>query len=474
MSAALCCRGSFAYSGVIDNRKRTAARRAMPHAMTPFPWTDLLIIALLILINGVFALSELAIISARPSRLQAAEKRGRKGAAIALLLAANPGRFLSTVQVGITLIGILAGAFSGASLGQPVADRLAAWLPIDAETAENAAFILVIALTTYFSLIIGELVPKQFALRAPEPIAIIMARPMLWLSRLAAPVVWVLDQSSALVFRLAGLNRESEDRVTAEELHLIVAEASKSGVIEESERAIISGVVRLADRPVREVMTPRTEVDWIDIRADKASVRAKLLETPHTRLPVAQGSIDTIVGVVQARDIAAALFRGEAIDLAGLMRHAAIIHDQIDAMDALEALRQAEVPMLLVHDEYGHFEGIVTPADLLSAIAGEFASDSDIGSEPFVIEREDGSLLIAGSMPADAMAERLGVALDPERDYATVAGHVLAILKHLPREGEVFDDQGWRFEIVDMDGRKIDKLLVRENLAGKRGNESAL
>ncbi|GAA0866796.1 hemolysin family protein [Sphingopyxis soli] len=430
--------------------------------MTPFPWSDVAIIAVLILLNGLFAMSELAIVSSRDPRLQAAEKRGSRGAKIARQLAADPGRFLSTVQVGITLIGILAGAYSGASLGQPVADRLGAWFGLDDQHAEAAGFAVVIGITTYFSLIAGELVPKQFALRTPERIAITMAVPMYWLSRVAAPLVWLLDNSSALIFRLLGLNRESEDRVTAEELHLIVAEASKSGVIEESERAIISGVVRLADRPVREVMTPRKDVDWIDTALDARGVRDKLLETPHSRLPVARGSVDDIVGVVQARDIAAALFRGDVIDLEQLMRPAKVIHDQLDAMDALEGLRAAEVPMLLVHDEYGHFDGLVTPADLLSAIAGEFASDQDIGSEPFVVERDDGSLLIAGSMPADQMAERLGIELGDDRDYATAAGHALAILKHLPKEGECFTDRGWTFEIVDMDGRKIDKLLVSE------------
>lgn len=441
--------------------------------MTPFPWSDVAIIAILILFNGVFAMSELAIVSARQPRLQAAEKRGSRGAKIARQLASDPGRFLSTVQVGITLIGVLTGAYSGASLGQPVADRLAAWLGLDPETAEAAGFAAVIALTTYVSLIAGELVPKQFALRAPEPIAILVAGPMYWLSRVAAPLVWVLDNSSGLVFRLLGLKRESEERVTAEELHLIVAEASKSGVIEESERAIISGVVRLADRPVREVMTPRKDVDWIDISLDARALRDKLLETPHSRLPVARGSVDEIAGVVQARDIAAALFAGQTLDLEQLMRPARVIHDQLDAMDALESLRAAEVPMLLVHDEYGHFDGLVTPADLLSAIAGEFASDQDIGSEPFVVERSDGSLLIAGSMPADQMAERLGIELDDDRDYATAAGHALAILKHLPEEGESFTDKGWKFEIVDMDGRKIDKLLVTEVSKSKGGADPA-
>lgn len=428
--------------------------------MTPFPWSDVAIIAILVLLNGVFAMSELAIVSSRASRLQAAEKRGVRGAALARKLAANPGRFLSTVQVGITLIGILAGAYSGSSLGGPVGERLTHWFGLDPARANMAGFSVVIALTTYASLIAGELVPKQFALREPERIAAAVAPFMLLLSRVAGPLVWLLDTSSAVVFRILGLARESDERVTAEELHLIVAEATKSGVIEENERAIISGVVRLADRPVREVMTPRKDVDWIDLSWDAAGVRDKLLATPHSRLPVARGSVDEICGVVQARDIAAALFSRKTLDLEQLMRPAKLIHDQMDAMDALEGLRAAEVPMLLVLDEYGHFEGLVTPADMLSAIAGEFASDLDIGSEPYVIEREDGSLLIAGSMPADQLADRLGLELDDDRDYATAAGHVLAILKHLPSEGEIFTDGGWRFEIVDMDGRKIDKLLV--------------
>jgi putative hemolysin len=428
--------------------------------MTPFPWSDVAIIAILVLLNGVFAMSELAIVSSRDSRLQAAEKRGSRGAAIARRLAASPGRFLSTVQVGITLIGIVAGAYSGSSLGGPVGERLTAWAGLPPATADTAGFMIVIALTTYASLIAGELVPKQFALRAPEKIAISVAPFMFFLSRIAAPLVWLLDTSSAVVFRLLGLKRESDERVTAEELHLIVAEATKSGVIEESERAIISGVVRLADRPVREVMTPRKDVDWIDVSLDADGIRDKLLATPHSRLPVARGSVDEILGIVQARDIAAALISTEELVLEKLMRPAMMIHDQMDAMDALEDLRAAEVPMLVVLDEYGHFEGLVTPADMLSAIAGEFASDMDIGSEPYVTEREDGSLLIAGSMPADQMADRLGIELDDDRDYATAAGHVLEILKHLPVEGESFVDRGWRFEVVDLDGRKIDKLLV--------------
>lgn len=418
------------------------------------------IILLLVVINGLLAMSELAIVSARKPRLEAMVRRGKFGAQAAIDLAAEPGRFLSAVQIGITLVGILNGAYSGASLGGPVAERLEGWFGLADDTADTLGFAIVISLTTYLSLIVGELVPKQFALRKPEPIAALAAVPMQWIARLTAPLVWILDKSSASIFWLLGLDRESESKVTAEELHLVVAEASRHGVIEESERAIISGVVRLADRPVREVMTPRTDVDWIDADAGPDAIRERLLETPHTRIPVAEGSVENLLGVVQARDIAVALFSGEAIDLRRLLRKAAVVPDQIDAMDALTALRQAEVPMLFVHDEYGHFEGLVTPADLMSAIAGEFASDADIGTDPQVVVRDDGSLLVSGSMPADALADRIGIDLPEERDYATVAGYALAVLRHLPTVGEVFTDQDWRFEIVDMDGRKIDKLLV--------------
>ncbi len=425
-----------------------------------FPWLDVIIIVLLIILNGVLAMSELAIVSARRPRLEAMLRSGRSGAEVALALGADPGRFLSTVQIGITLVGIIAGAYSGASLSGPVAALLEQYFPVRGETAQTLAFVAVIGVTTYLSLIIGELVPKQFALRSPEPIAVAMARPMAMIAKVTAPIVWLLDGSSALIFKLLRLDRESENRVTAEELHLVVEEASRSGVIEESERAIISGIVRLADRPVREVMTPRTEVDWIDMRADADAVRERLTSTPHTRLPVGDGSVDQLVGVVQARDIAVALFRGEAIDLAKLARRAMIVPDQLDAMNALTTLRNAEVPVLFVHDEYGHFEGLVTPADLLSAIAGQFASDADIGSEPAIVTRADGSLLVSGSAPADMLADRLGITLPESRDYATAAGLVLDKLRHIPREGERFAEQDWWFEVVDMDGRRIDKLLL--------------
>lgn len=430
-----------------------------PANIPAFPWFDLVIVLALIIVNGLFAMSELAIVSARRPRLQAMAKAGRRGAQSALDLSAEPGRFLSTVQIGITGIAVLAGAFSGDKLGGPLGKYIEL-LGVRTETAENLGFAIAIILTTYVSLIVGELAPKQYALRNPEPLAVIAAPAMVWLARVTAPLVWFLDGSSALLFKLLRIKGQSREHVTTEELQLIVAEATRHGVIEEEERAIISGVVRLADRPVREVMTPRPEVDWIDVRADLDGIREKLTATPHTRLPVAEGRVEDIIGVVQARDVMAALFRSEAIDLRALMRPATIVPDQVGAMDALKILRESDVPMLMVHDEYGHFEGIVTPADLLSSIAGEFASDQDLYDEPMVTEREDGSLLVSGQMAVDQLAERIDLTLDEERDYATVAGFALAVLRRLPAEGDHFSEQGWRFEIVDMDGRKIDKLLV--------------
>lgn len=431
--------------------------------LSPFPWFDVVVIVLLVALNGVFAMSELAIVSARQARLKAMVKAGRAGAQTALDLAADPSRFLSTVQIGITLIGILAGAYSGASLGTPVAQRLVL-LGVSPDYAQSLGFTLVIVLTTYASLIIGELVPKQFALRQPEGIAAVMAVPMLWLARATAPFVWLLDRTSALIFRILGLQREGENRVTAEELHIVVAEAHHAGVIEESERAIISGVVRLADRPTREVMTPRTDVEWIDVNADADEIRSTLAEMPHSRMPVADGSVDQLIGVVQSRDIVEALIAGRPLDLRALMREAPVIPDQMDAMDTLVVLRDAEVPMGFVHDEYGHFDGLVTPADLLAALAGSFSSNGD--SDPPLVEREDGSWLVSGSLSADALTDHLGIPLPDDRDYSTVAGFALWVLKHIPDTGELFSYAGWRFEIVDMDGRKIDKLIATQLFRG--------
>ncbi len=431
----------------------------MSDHITPIPWIDVALLLALIALNGVLAMSELAIVSSREARLKAMAKSGSGGAQCALDLASDPGRFLSTVQSGITLIAIFAGAFSGEKLGEPTAERVQA-LGLDANTAHTVGFSLVIFLTTYFSLVIGEIVPKQIALRSPEPIAVVMSRPLRWLSVVTAPFVWVLERSSALIFKVLGFDKESKNQVTAEELHLVVAEAQTAGVLEEDERAMISGIVRLADRPVREVMTPRTEIDWIDSGATPEQIRQELLDNPHSRIPVADGSIENIVGVIQTRDVLASSLRGEPLDLNRLCRSAPVIPDLMDAMDALAVLRNADVPLALVHDEYGHLDGIVTPGSILAALAGTFAHDVELGEEPALVEREDGTWLVSGAASADLLTDRLGVNLPVDRDYSTVAGFALSVLKHLPETGEKFRHDGWSFEVVDMDGRKIDKLMA--------------
>lgn len=427
--------------------------------MTPFPWTDLLIIIGLIVLNGVFAMSELAIVSAKTSRLQQAASKGSKGAATAISLASDPGKFLSTVQIGITLVGIISGAYSGASLGGPTGERLA-MLGVPQQYAAEIGFASVIVITTYATLVIGELVPKQIALRAAVPISLVMARPMAILARVAAPLVWLLDASSGVLIRLLGVRPSGQSSVTAEELHMLFAEATRSGVIESEQHQMLQGVVRLAQRPVRELMTPRTEVDWIDADADAAAIRAAIDTSPHSLMPVAEGSADRVLGVVKVRDILTRLIAKEPIDLRALMVKTEVVPDQLDAVDALRVLQQAEIAMAMVHDEYGHLDGIVTPVDLLTALVGNFLSDQDGAEGPGVVEREDGSLLVSGSLSADVLADRLGLEYGDDREFGTAAGYALHVLKRLPGEGDYFTDQGWRFEVVDMDGRRIDKLLV--------------
>ena len=416
------------------------------------------IVLVLICVNGLLAMSELAIVSSRPARLKTMIDRNVKGAGLALALGANPGRFLSTVQIGITLVGVLSGAFSGATLGQ----RLTGWLASIGvpDSAANALGVgLVVAVITYGSLIIGELVPKQIALRDPEGVAVKVAPAMTILSKIAMPLVFLLDFSGRAVLWLLGQRGESEDKVTDEEIKMLVAEAEHHGTIESDERRMIAGVMRLGDRAVRAVMTPRTEVDWLNLLSDEAGARKLLMETQHSRLPAGEGAVDAMVGVVQTRDILAAMLAGRGFDPRKHVRPAPIVHDQADALDVLTTLKESEVPVALVHDEYGHFEGIVTPADILEAITGVFRADAD-EDEPPAVKREDGSWLIAGYMQADEMADHLGIDLPPNRDYETVAGYVLAHMHHLPATGEWINAQGWRFEVVDLDGRRIDKVLA--------------
>lgn len=430
-------------------------------------YVEIAIVVVLICVNGLLAMSELAIVSSRPARLKAMIDREVKGAGRALALGSNPGKFLSSVQIGITLVGVLSGAFSGATLGERLAQFLAS-AGIRESVADPLGVGIVVAIITYGSLIIGELVPKQIALRDPERVAARAAPAMTILATVSAPLVFLLDISGRAILWLLGQRGESEEKVTDEEIKMLVAEAEHHGTIESDERRMIAGVMRLGDRAVRAVMTPRTEVDWINLQTDEAAIRKLLMDTQHSRLPAGDGGVDVMIGVVQTRDVLAALLAGRALDPRKHVRAAPIVYDQADALDVLQKLKESDVPMALVHDEYGHFEGIVTPADILEAITGVFRSDVDAGEEENAVKREDGSWLLAGYMQADEMAEVLGFDLPENRDYETVAGYVLSHLHHLPATGECVDAQGWRFEVVDLDGRRIDKLIATRLPGGHR------
>lgn len=429
---------------------------------------EIAIVVVLICVNGLLAMSELAVVSARPARLAAMAERGNTGAAKAAKLAADPGRFLSTVQIGITLVGVLSGAFSGATLGL----RMSSWLNelgLSPSLAGTLGVGTVVALITYGSLIIGELVPKQIALRNPEGVASRVAPAMHILSVLGAPLVWLLDISGKTVLSLLGQSDEGASKVTDEEIVSLIAEAESHGVVESDERKMIAGVMRLADRSVRAIMTPRTEIDWLDAKDSKANLRTKLLEARHALLPVADGSVDQMIGVVRTREALAALVGKRTFDLRTLIHPAPIVHDNADALDVLTTLKEADMPMALVHDEYGDFEGVVTPADILETITGVFKSDLDDEEEAVAVQRDDGSWLLAGYMPIDEMADLLGVTLPAKRDYQTLAGFVLSHMHHLPATGESVHALGWRFEVVDLDGRRIDKVLATRAIKTHRG-----
>lgn len=417
---------------------------------------ELLIVLGLILLNGLFALSELAVVSSRQPRLKAMAASGQAGARRALALTEAPGKFLSAVQIGITLIGIINGAYSGETFGEYAYAALRdAGLSVTAAT--YIGYGSVIAIITYLSVIIGELVPKNIALRDAERIACFVAPAMTAFASIAHPAVWLLDSSTRLVFRLLGQAEVSPAQVSDEEIAILISEAEAAGVLERPEREMISGVMRLADRTVIGLMTPRTDVDWLDINTPAEDIKQQLIEIQHSLIPVGEGTIDTLIGVVRAREVLATVLSGTPLDIRAHVHKVPIIPETMAALDALSILREADVPIALIHDEYGHFEGLVTPADVLEAIVGAFKSE---GEEPNAVQRANGSWLLAGSMPVDEMADRLGFSLPPKRSYATVAGFVLAHLLHIPKTGETIETNGWRFEVVDLDGHRIDKVLV--------------
>jgi putative hemolysin len=425
--------------------------------LPPYLFIEIAIVLFLTVLNGVLAMSELAVVSARPARLKVMAEQGSRGAETALRLASDPGRFLSTVQIGITLVGVLSGAFSGATLGA----RLSLWLQLQglSVTASDALGVgTVVVLITYLSLIVGELVPKQVALRNAEGVAARVAIPMSVLSRVAAPLVWLLDGSGKLVLALLGQSGDGGGKVTDEEIRTVLAEAHSAGVIETSESAMLSGVMRLADRQARGLMTPRRDVQMLDIEDTLDEVREKLREIPHSRIPVRSGDSDEIVGVLFTKKLYERMAEGGPLNLSDLVSDVPVVSDLAKATDIIESLRRTSLHMVLVYDEYGHFEGIITSGDILEAITGAFSQDET--EEQAMVQREDGSYLVAGWTPVDEFVDVIRVPIDPDPDYTTVAGFVLDELKRIPDLGESFVKGDWRFEVVDLDGRRIDKLLV--------------
>jgi len=427
---------------------------------------EIAVIVLLVVLNGLFAMSELAVVSARRARLLAMERRGSAGATAAMALAEDPQHFLPTVQVGITLVGILAGVFGGARIAGPLAGVLAE-VPWLAAIAGELAFVLVVIAITFANLILGELVPKQLALRDPERIAIIVARPLSWLARVSSPVVWVLSRSTSAVLRLFGAHRRLEQTVTEEEVKAVVAEGAQVGALEHEERHMIERVLRLADKPVRALMTPRNDVAWLDRNATPADLAAALRASGVTRFIVADGRIDNVVGVVAAKDLLDQVLGGESLSLASALCQPMVLPDNLPALDALERLRHDAIGLAIVLDEYGSFEGVVTASDLLEAIVGELGPPEEPEEQGGAQRRADGSLLLDGMMPSDELRAQLDL---PELPYAgtyhTVAGLMLALLQRVPREGDRIVWSGWRFEIVDMDGRRVDKVLASREEAG--------
>ena len=427
-------------------------------------YLEIAVVVILIGFNGVLAMAELAVVSSRRSRLQRLADMGVVGARRALALAGDPGRFLSTVQIGITLVGVFSGAFSGATLGV----RLGAWLEalgLPTMVASYAGMGIVVAAITYCSLIIGELVPKQIALRDPERVAVRVAPAMTLLARIGAPLVWLLDVSGDAVLWILGYKAEEKKEVTDEEIRALIAEAESAGVIEPGERAMISGVMRLGDRAVRAVMTARIDVDMIDLSDHPDNMRRQILKSRHSLLPAHHGNPDEIAGVIPVKELLDSYLEGRLLNIGQHVVSAPVVPDTVDALMLVDVIRRSSIHMVLVHDEYGHFEGLVTNADILAAIVGASAVDVEDDDRP--IRRADGSWLIPGSMPVDEMADTLSIKLADERPFHTAAGFALSWLGQLPKPGESFDALGWHFEIVDLDGRRIDKMIASR--IGRRG-----
>ncbi len=423
---------------------------------------DIFIILFLIFINGIFSMSEIAIISARKARLLQKVEEGDKKARVALDLANEPNMLLSTVQIGITLVGVLSGAFGGATLAGEFAgffDRFSFIHPY----GESVALGLIVLCITFLTLVIGELVPKRIALNHPERIAIRAASPMRFLAGIASPAVHLLSFSTDLVLRMIGFKPSAEPPVTEEEIKILIEQGTIAGVFEEAEQDMVSRVLRLGDRRVGALMTPRKRIVWLDVNESAERNRRRILKSMRSRFPVCQGRLSNVLGVVHVKDLLTRCLSGRTLDIRSGLQQPLFVLEGTHVLRVMELFKESGTQVALVVDEYGTIEGLVTLTDLLESIIGDLPSLDDAGERP-IVQREDGSWLVEGMIPVDELREFLDAGRFPEEDtgdYETLGGFVMNVLRRIPEVGDHFDCCGFRFEVVDMDGHRVDKVLVQ-------------
>ncbi len=422
---------------------------------------EVAIIVLLLIVNGVFSMSEMAIVSARKTRLKQQADRGDGKALAALRLSESPDDFLATVQVGITLVGILAGAFGGATISEELTPALER-IPAIAPYADSIAFALVVLVITYLSLVIGELVPKRLALNRPESIARAVARPMQWLSKASSPAVRLLSVSTNAVLRLLGAQPSAEPQVTEEEIKILVRQGAQSGVLEEAERHMVENIFHLGDLRVRSLMTPRRDIVWLEINDSPETIRRKLKESGMSRYPVCQGNLDNVLGTVRAKDLLAEKLADKPLDLKSALRRPLFAPEMMPALRVLEQFKKSGSHIAIVIDEHGGTQGLITHHDILEAIAGDIEPTTETEDQP-AVRREDGSWLLDGALPVHEFKEILGLRKLPGEDrgeYHTLGGFIMFMLGRIPAVTDHFEYGGMRFEVMDMDNRRVDKVLA--------------
>ncbi len=439
---------------------------------------EILLVVVLMIANGIFSMSEMAIVSARRARLQQLARQGDRRAALALALAESPDRLLSTVQIGITLIGILAGAVGGATIAEQIGIFLRRF-PLLADSAEMIGVGIVVIGITFLSLIIGELVPKRIALGAPEAIARVIAAPMNGLARLASPLVRVLEVSTSVVFSLLRIKHDPTPSISEEEIKILIEEGTQSGVFNEAEESLVSNIFRLADQRISTLMIPRLRMTWLDVNDPPTLNRQRVIDSTYAVFPVARGSVDEIFGLVRGKDLLASLIQlppGEEVTIPweSLLIRPPRIPETLSALDALDHFRAGSIPMALVIDQHGAVEGLITPEDILRGIVGDQLLQESTAVSPAdsdAVAQTDGSWVLAGSISLHRLRELLplGVAPGEERGhFTTLAGLIMALLGRIPRRGDQIEWKGFRFEVLSMEGRRVEKVHLRSRAAPGR------